>query len=122
MALRNTLRRKQRLAFTVATLGLASAIAISVLACSPPPARHGMTCALSSDMTCSSSSAARWMPQSMLDVVRQIREVLTAEAWTIAPAYSTLDQSSEPLALWAGPADSVMLHPRCGRTLAAARR
>jgi putative ABC transport system permease protein len=48
----------------------------------------------------------------MLDIVRQDPQVVTAEAWVIAPAYSTLDATAKPIALWAGPADSVVLHPK----------
>jgi putative ABC transport system permease protein len=49
--------------------------------------------------------------QSMLNTVRQNPDVVTAEAWAIAPAYSALDEKDEPIALWAGPADSVMINP-----------
>jgi putative ABC transport system permease protein len=112
MAFRNALRRKQRLAFTVVTLGLASTIAISVFGVQ---SATGQTSAdlrdfFRHDLFIQFSRPVDAAP--MLDIVRQDPQVVAAEAWILAPAYTTLDATAEAIALWAGPADSVMLHPK----------
>jgi putative ABC transport system permease protein len=112
MAFRNALRRKQRLAFTVITLGLASAIAISVFGVQSATrqTRDDLRSFFRHDLFIQFSNPVD--AAQMLDIVRQDPQVTTAEAWIIASAYSTLDATAEPIALWAGPADSVMLHPK----------
>ncbi len=112
MAFRNALRRKQRLAFTVATLGLASAIAISVFGVQSATrqTRDDLRAFFRHDLYIQFNHPVD--AAQMLDIVRQDPQVTTAEAWIIAPAYSTLDATAEPIALWAGPADSVMIHPK----------
>jgi putative ABC transport system permease protein len=112
MAFRNALRRKQRLAFTVVTLGLASAIAISVFGVQSATYQTSADLRdfFQHDLFIQFSRPVDAAP--MLDIVRQDPQVVAAEVWILAPASSTLDDAAEAIALWAGPADSVMLHPK----------
>jgi putative ABC transport system permease protein len=111
MAVRNALRRKQRLAFTLATLTLASAIAISVFSVQSATRQtlDGLRGFFRHDLYIQFSRPV--MAAEMLSIVRQNPDVTRAEAWALASAFTTWDGVEEPLALWAGPADTAMLHP-----------
>jgi putative ABC transport system permease protein len=111
MAVRNALRRKPRLAFTLATLTLASAIAISVFSVQSATRQTlaGLRGFFRHDLYIQFSRPVD--SADMLAIVRQNPNVERAEAWALAAAITTWNGVEEPLALWAGPADTSMLHP-----------
>lgn len=112
MAVRNALRRKQRLAFTLATLTLASGIAISIF--SVQSATRQTLADLRSffkhDLYIQFSRSVPIEP--MLAAVSQFSDVVNAEAWAIAPAYISSETLDEPVAFWAVPPDTSMLMPK----------